>query len=266
MANVRIVSQHAFTLIELLIAAGLLLIIAVIAVPNFSHSSPNPQQNTPTNSSAVGFTLTNLPTGGDPNELDSFLEHAPWGKIAYQIPKSIPLTSNAIVSLKLSPKKTFEEIGRYFETNHPTTFKMAKIQLGKKMRASFSSESETLKIIPIENEVQPISYITDTTWSWFISAKKPGRYWLHLKIEVLVTIDGQDLPYPLETYNDFVMVEATRVQRISLFISDHWEWVATALAIPTVTFVFHSLVQWFKKRRRKMPKKISKIVACRTKK
>src|SRR6266852_1404225 len=81
--------KKAFTLVELLLVFATIALLAAIAIPNFIRARSTARHDTELDKVRQIDGMKMQWALEHTNELDEFLAQAPWGKIAYQIPKSI---------------------------------------------------------------------------------------------------------------------------------------------------------------------------------
>jgi hypothetical protein len=69
---------------------------------------------------------------------------------------------------------------------------------------------------------------------------------LHLAINVLVTLDGQQVARTLKTFDETVVVNVSWTQSAVAFLAEHVEWVLTGVLVPVVGWF---LARWGKHQR-----------------
>jgi hypothetical protein len=105
------------------------------------------------------------------------------------------------------------------------------LNVGTVMKARLSGDG--FEIMPLHEEEQIVAGDTYTEWAWNVKALKPGEHELNLTITVKVIVDGfgekaRDIPVITRQ----VKVQVDPVGVTKGFISEHWEWVWTALLVP----------------------------------
>jgi hypothetical protein len=107
------------------------------------------------------------------------------------------------------------------------------LNVGTVMKARLSGDG--FEIMPLHEEEQIVAGDTYTEWAWNVKALKAGEHNLYLTITVKVIVDGfgekaRDIPVITRQ----VKVQVDPVGVTKGFISEHWEWVWTALLVPLV--------------------------------
>jgi len=107
------------------------------------------------------------------------------------------------------------------------------LSVGTVMKARLSGDG--FEILALHEEEQIVAGDTYTEWAWNVKALKAGDQELYLTITVKVMVDGfgekaRDIPVITRR----VKVQVDPVGVTKGFVSEHWEWVWTALLVPLV--------------------------------
>ena len=105
------------------------------------------------------------------------------------------------------------------------------LSVGTVMKARLSGDG--FEILPLHEEEQIVAGDTYPEWAWNVKPLKSGDQELYLTITVKVIVDGfgekaRDIPVITRR----VKVQVDPVGVTNGFISEHWEWVWTALLVP----------------------------------
>jgi len=193
--------------------------------------------------------------------------------IAFDAPKTMELENTVFINLILSFKKTETELiddlvvkkrnegGEIIETkqgkfiadisNSEVTFKSSRINVSSKMKAELLGKN--FKVLSITAMEQVITHKDETEWKWEITPLKTGIQFLHLKLTAIFSTDTNQAERSLEPYSRRIDVKITSsYKRMSLFISNNWQWVGSTL---TTIFVAWYTVYLTKKRNKNKPKR-----------
>jgi hypothetical protein len=119
----------------------------------------------------------------------------------------------------------------------PGTPVVESLAVGTVMKARLSGDG--FEITPLHEEEQIVAGDTYTEWAWNVKPLRSGEHDLHLTITVKVIVDGfgeKARDIPVITRRVKVQVDPLGVTKG--FISEHWEWVWTALLVPLVGWLW----------------------------
>ena len=176
----------------------------------------------------------------DPHAIiDRILGTLEFGNIAFNTPKTMNIKDKAIIQLVLGLEAEIEELKQMIKIVGEK--EGARIKVHPRMKAHLSGVE--FNIEPADPQIQAVSRNAITKWEWEIKPKSIGRHSLHLKLFVLLKIDGESTPREIETFNKVIEVEVTIPQKIILFLEKYLDWLWFAIFIP--------MAGWLLNRRRR---------------
>ncbi|WP_423284087.1 hypothetical protein [Caldimonas sp. KR1-144] len=112
---------------------------------------------------------------------------------------------------------------------------IAGVRLSPRMRAEliggdFEIQGESL-------QEQAVATRGNTTWQWTVRSAWPGERTLRVRLHALVLVQGQETPrsFNVAEHRLTVRIDATE------WAIRNWQWVASALALPLLAFVYQTL-------------------------
>jgi hypothetical protein len=102
--------------------------------------------------------------------------------------------------------------------------------LASRMRATLSAPD--LEVHPIAPELQAVSRVAPTEWTWEIRGVRAGPATLHVTLSAALVLDGVETPRVLRTFERTVTVDVTLGQRVTGFLAQQWQWVLATLGAP----------------------------------
>lgn len=192
----------------------------------------------------LGFILvacgSTMPTSLAPatsglNSIDTILQSAVVGHIAYNAPTSMQLEQTVDIQLLLSPSASPEDLKKQIiEAGQITA---AELLITPLMKAELKSDDPQAFIIQTfhDNAEQVVVTVESTEWRWAITAKKSGDQVLTLTLFRQVQYNGQTYWRMLETYKNKIHISVSLEQQLHRF---DWKWLAgillTTLLIPAI--------------------------------
>lgn len=241
-----------------------------LGTPNGNVASANslgtPDSNvSPANSIAIPNSLATLQALF--RKTDEELAKAIDGHFTFNKPSQMKLGESTDVKLTISLSRTQSELATQFVTEGgfitstadpdinispegiPSTFEIDQIKITPEMKASLSSIDPEAFFITRHgsDEIQAISSLEDTNWTWSVSAQKEGVHTLVLVIEQLVKYDGKDDWREVGSYKAEIVVNVTAADRLK---SLDWKWTAT-FALTLVGSVI-GVLSWLGTRNKKI--------------
>ena len=205
---------NGFTVLELLIVAALVLVLAAIAIRPLGTS--------------VGRSIAQL----DP--IDRALRSLKWGNVVFNPPDRIAykqtITVGAVMSRGVTVDQLTEELRKSVGSGSATTSR--KLQLSDVVRTRLTPDDEGLVVVPLTDERQPVGTETSTEWRWRVTANRGGKRVLHLTVDAEVLVDGDRVPKTVQTLDQEIDVQVTVARRIGDFTVDHWEWLGGSIVLP----------------------------------
>jgi len=171
-----------------------------------------------------------------------FLDQMHWGNTVFNVPRTMQLFQTAGIQLLLSPSQTIEELERRIEeegARRHQRVRISRIMLATLKGAGFN-------IQPITEAIQVVNPAGETEWKWDITAIESGPQRLHLTLNAILQVDGQDRPKTLETMHEIIEVQVSLEQQVSSFVSENWKWLWSAILVP--------FLGWLWERRKKKSK------------
>jgi hypothetical protein len=215
------------------------------ATPRRSSSNANVSTNTNTSANANVSANTNTsPRRAEPtsSEIDQILKSLDLGTIAFNTPKSMSLIDAKKVELLLSTSLSDEALrNAVAQHNVEGKIEVEEIKISDQMEANLTGDGfQITEVLPAR---RPISKAGPTEWTWDVRALKEGTLRLHLTLNALVTVKGNQQLYPIRTFDKDYVVSVGMTEKVVSFAKDNWKWLWTTLGVP--------LGAWLLKRKRK---------------
>ncbi len=159
------------------------------------------------------------------------------GNIAFNKPKDMLLEESREIKLVVSPTLPVERLKGLLAK--PSEAQTREVPLSDYMEATLYGDNFT-----IANATQRklVSNSGHTEWVWDVTPTKPGKQKLRLVLNALVTYDDGEKPLEIETFNEFIEVNVTPIQRLSAVattISGHLQWIVPSLLIPLALWLWN---------------------------
>ena len=176
----------------------------------------------------------------EPVEIDMNLSQ--YGTIVFNVPDTLGLNQTVVIHLALSPTVPLQDIERH--VTEEGALKNRRIRISKIMTADLKGTG--FEIIPITETMQAINMEDITDWRWEVTAMKPGTRHLHLTVNTVVEIDGQERTRTIHSHSELITIHVSMQQRISGFVAGNWKWLWSAILVPFAGWL------WENRKRRKM--------------
>ena len=206
------------------------LMLVVLAVPMYEKSgSP--------------VSMSPRPNSTQPHPVDSALAKLPTGSATVLAPAEVLQYQGFDVLLTLS-KKELADLIDSTEAGAPpgsTVKGITGVRMSPRMKAELVGEDF---IIEDKGPQEQVVTIRDSTvWKWRVHSEMTGPRILKVRLHTLIKVDGQEAPRTIEVAEAHVEVKVNP----SEWALRHWEWIASALVLPIVAWVFKRLTDKEKK-------------------
>ncbi len=145
------------------------------------------------------------------------------------------LGDTSVITLLLSRNATIRQLKK--EITEAGKRQGARIKVSDQMHAKLTGVG--FKVQETTDEIQAVSSEDKTTWEWQIKATEAGRQSLILTLSPVILVNGK----PSSHWSSYkrtidVRVDPTTLsQRVSDFTTNNWQWLWTAILIPTVGLI-----------------------------
>lgn len=198
---------------------SLAIVSLVIILPACSGADVTPSSVVP-----VGMT-----------SIDTVLQQAVSGHIAYNAPASMQLDQTVDIQLLLSPSASADDLKQQIdETGQVIT---SELQISPLMKAELiSDDPQAFSIQAFQDSPEQV-VLTDapTQWRWSVTAKKSGQQVIELTLYRQIQYAGQTYWRMVQTYKNTIHITVSAKQQLLQF---DWEWLAgillTAILIPAL--------------------------------
>lgn len=203
----HLISKQGYTLAELLIVVLIIVLLALLATPQYSERPPilNP----------IPFTSTLL-VDGIKKELDI-------GTVAIGHPQEIKNEESKEVIVTLDLHKKQNELFSQL----PIDYKKygAEVKVSNLMKTDLTSQY--FEIVQETPEVQAIASDSTAKWSWSIKPKpdSEGFCKLSITLSALIYVQEQTTPLVIQTYAREVFVTVAKKHKFWLFLQENLGWL-----------------------------------------
>lgn len=224
-----ILKEFYLVMKKLIVATFFLLLSSCNSLGDFSGSNGVPATGQPAFTPAPQFAA-----------LDSVLQEATTGHLAYTAPTSAQIGETLLFKLLLSPVQSAEELENQLQQDSQSVV-VSEIKITPSMKAElFAADPDAFIVQGLHDD--PIQLILDdeaTEWSWTVTPKKQGNQVLVLSVYRLVQFNGSDSWRLVQTYQSNVNVKVTAWQWAETV---DWKWVVgivlTLLSMPIARTLF----------------------------
>lgn len=221
--------KSELTLIELLVVIAIIAVLAAFAVPAIT-------------SILARRSMT--------KEFEALIPYAEFfanldpGPVSFQAPARMGYEESREARLLLSDIKAISEQqqsledkgivrGQTISVAYNGTVQDHTIKIADVMEAHLSSNN--FEITSITPEKQATSGREATEWKWEIRPKNVGELPLHLSLNAVVMLDGQERTRAIQTFDQTVYVEGVGwLGSVGIFVRNEWKWICTVLLIPAI--------------------------------
>lgn len=207
----------------------------------FSASKMKMTNISPIHITAIPFPLP--PPNETINLVNDYLSQLSWGQIIFNTPEKMNLEDTDTICLILDNDEDFSNVLYNYKNN--TKLVNAKIKISDQMDATLTGSG--FKITSITPSQQVISLIEPTIWKWEIKPIEKGKQNIYLTINIIITVDGDNLTRTVKTFEREIQIKVTAVQSVSRFFKDNWQWLWATL-IPVAGGIW-KFIKYRKKRK-----------------
>ncbi len=185
------------------------------------------------------------------NQVDLLLKKLDWGNIAFNSPEEMNLGEPETIKLILSGNQSIQKIEAILKKDLGVKNKIsgANVKISELMKAELNASESDFKIESWSDKEQAVSTTEPTEWIWKVTPKKAGKKDIHLRLSAIVKIEGSISPLNIKTFDKYINVKVTTAKMVSMFISDNWQWLWTAILVPLSPLMWNE----YQKRKEKMP-------------
>ena len=167
-------------------------------------------------------------------KVDNILSDFPVGSLAFNTPKHLYVGDSTAVKLNISIKKSAielkQQIAGIIDNAKTQNIWEGKAKLNSRMRALLIG-TRGLSVSSLDSLDEKEVPTDGQQWSWEVEAKSPGPQTLTLVLTALVTVDGKDRPFPIQTFSKTVKVDVPASRAVGDFLSRNWQFLwGTAVA------------------------------------
>jgi hypothetical protein len=179
-----------------------------------------------TPSASVDPSPTVHPTAG-PSGVDAKTHELPDAKVAFNAPKTMQLNHTRQVELALSPALSETALKDALADREDA--ETATVKRSDVMKATLSGAGFD---ITADRDAEQAVGSGVTRWRWDVTPTSGGRKRLYLTVTAYIDVNGRQAPVPFETLARAIDVSVSIPQRVSGFLGDSWQWIASAILIP----------------------------------
>lgn len=177
-----------------------------------------------------------LPEESPSNNLDRLVR----GKIAHDIPEQMKVGDDyrAIASVTKAMNDSILFAGlesEKMETEEIWVSSRVKIVLFD------PTGRNNFEITALNTEEQTVNEYANTIWEWNVIPIKSGNNPLVMRATVKVLDEFGENYRDIPVFEKRVNVKASPLASLGMFLAKYWQWVATVIAIPLVTYVYRSI-------------------------
>jgi hypothetical protein len=163
--------------------------------------------------------------------VDDLLAKLHVGNLAFNTPDSMGYGETRVIHLVMDGTKTVAQLESTIEEAGPKVG--AEVKMADRMEAHLTGAG--FEITPITSETQPVSLKETTDWKWDVRPKAFGEQSLHLAVNALLKVDGEDATRAIQTFDKDIRVTVSWPATLIAYPQDHWE-IATAIGAGVVGF------------------------------
>ncbi len=177
-----------------------------------------------------------LPEDSPSNNLDRLVR----GKIAHYIPDQMKVGADyrAIASVTKAMNDSILLAGlasEQMETEEIWVSSRVKIVLFD------PTGKNNFEINPLNTEEQTVNERENTIWEWNVKPIKSGQNPLVMRATIKVLDEFGENYRDIPVFEKRVKVKASPLASLAMFLANYWQWVATVIAIPLVTYLYRSI-------------------------
>jgi hypothetical protein len=167
--------------------------------------------------------------------------------LAFSPPAKMRVQEQRMVELLMSPTKSVEALRGDLVTAEGSEVASG-VQVSPRMEAALTGAGFSVQALGPEQQV--VNPAGTTRWAWNVTPTTPGKQTLHLVLSARVEVQGSDAPFVVRTFDRYIEVEITLMQRAEALLTAHWQWLWALLVPPALEW-------WRRWRKRSKEKKSS---------
>jgi catechol 2,3-dioxygenase-like lactoylglutathione lyase family enzyme len=172
------------------------------------------------------------------DRVDAIVRDLPRANIAFNTPRTLEVHETAPIQVLLSSRKPLSVLRDELTALGRKTgvvIRASDVMVAHLDGLGFQVESVT-------PERQLVNRSRTTRWEWEIDPTKAGEQRLYLTLSAVVNFEGDRYPYLVQTFRRTLVVKSVRpsvIARVTGFVGDNWQFLATTLVIPLGLWAFH---------------------------
>lgn len=175
-------------------------------------------------------------------DIDTQLGLLKKGNAVFNPPESMSVGETRTIQLLLGLNSVPELEGKLQEPGRIE--RATDIRISNQMEAKLTGDD--FSITEITPQRLPISMKEVNEWKWNIKAEKSGTLRLELALNVILFVEGNQLPRPIQTFKRDIFVPVVEVPwsltgSIVGFIKSYWQWLWTVLVVPLAGWIWKRL-------------------------
>jgi Flp pilus assembly pilin Flp len=177
----------------------------------------------------------------DFGKITGVIDSLPQGQVAYDVPLQMELNTQYPFHVYLSQQKPLSELEialRLALKRQP--IETHQVKIAPVMQATLDGDGFSI------SPEGPVTQAVDarmTEWRWNVIPERGGKRQLHLRLDVILNLDGKDYPHAVQTFDQTVEVKASFLHRVKDFAKDNWAW-----CFPTIPFILGAVWKVWQKR------------------
>ena len=154
--------------------------------------------------------------------------------IAYSTPETLRLGDTATIQLLLSRSESVGELKGQLTEPGPSAGE--RIRVSERMEAHLSGPGFKIEAIIPDDHPQKVEDEGVNEWRWDVTAVTPGEQRLHLVLNAVVLIDGEETNRFVRTFDRQINVRVTVLQQAANFLGGNWQWLWTVAVVPAAGY------------------------------
>jgi len=183
-----------------------------------------------------------------PTEVDRLLAKLHWGNLAFRAPAAIGYGDTKPVQLLVSGSTSARDLVQSLTKTELDILEAHELQVADVMQAHLTGDG--FAITEVTPEIQPVGSTRPTEWKWDIAPRGFGRLPLHLSVNAVLVLDGEERTRSIRTFDRTIEVTVSWPQTFYVFVGRYWQWLCTALVLPLLGYA------WKRRRGRGPPREL----------
>jgi hypothetical protein len=181
-------------------------------------------------------------------EVDTALNELMKGKVAFNTPERMGFQESRTLVLLASPQIEAEALTQELRGRLGASddVQVSSVAIAPVMEATLEGKP-SFDVTALTPMRQPVGGESPTEWRWMVRANEEGKHALHLSMNAVIKVGGEQYPRSLKVFDRDIEVEITMVQRVNRFTSNNWQWELGTVGIPL------GLWWWRRRNREKDP-------------